>query len=213
MKCHLLLLQLGLLGLACVHGAQVYMQFNGHGYSYNTDIDRAGRSVLSPKYGQAAGPINSLELSGPLQFVQQSLRYRESPTAGSSYNSHPTADSVATSSLSRGYQTYPSPNLNLNSNSFQQAAPSFDFSTHQMSHAQRTDEAGNVLGKYSYYDEAGYHELSYKAGAGIGFVVMGGNLAKATATADPQSEIGIQTNALSPTSANFQELHKYGTNT
>lgn len=44
--------------------------------------------------------------------------------------------------------------------------------------------AGHVHGKYSYYDEAGYHELSYKAGAGIGFVVRGGNLAKPTQQLD-----------------------------
>ncbi|XP_022212303.2 uncharacterized protein LOC111067515 [Drosophila obscura] len=195
MKCHLLQL-LGLLVLAGVHGAQVYMQFNGHGYAYSTDGDRTGRSALAPSYGQAAGPANAPEVFGPLQFVQQSLSARQ----GSPTGSHPT------SSLSRGYQTFAA--ASPDSRSFPQPAASFDFSTHQMSHAQRTDEAGNVLGKYSYYDEAGYHELSYKAGAGIGFVVMGGNLAKATA--EPQSEIGIPANALNP-SANFQPLHKYST--
>ncbi|ALC43642.1 CG13022 [Drosophila busckii] len=59
--------------------------------------------------------------------------------------------------------------------------PTIDFSTAQMSHTQHTDDQGIVFGKYSYYDAAGYHELSYKAGAGIGFVVMGGNLAKPSA--------------------------------
>ncbi|BFF99310.1 uncharacterized protein DMAD_07244 [Drosophila madeirensis] len=196
MKCPLLLPHLCLLALSCVQGARVYMQFNGNGYAYNTDGDRAGRS-----HGQAAGPGNSLEIFGPQQ--------PRSPTAG---NTQPTADSLATASLSRGYQIgsslSPSPSLSATP----RTGPSFDFSTHQMSHAQHTDEAGNVLGKYSYYDEAGYHELSYKAGAGIGFVVMGGNLAKATSSsAESQSEIGQhQASALHP-SANFQQFqHKYG---
>ncbi|XP_034657393.1 uncharacterized protein LOC117894436 [Drosophila subobscura] len=186
MKCQLLLLLSGLLALTCVQGARVYMQFNGNGYAYNTDGDRAGRS-------------NSLAIFGP-----QPLR---SPTAG---NTQPTADSLATASLSRGYQIGSS----LSPSPTPRTGPSFDFSTHQMSHAQHTDEAGNVLGKYSYYDEAGYHELSYKAGAGIGFVVMGGNLAKATSSsssAESQSEIGQpQASALNP-SANFQQFqHKHG---
>lgn len=56
--------------------------------------------------------------------------------------------------------------------------------TAQMTHTQHTDAAGHVHGKYSYYDEAGYHELSYKAAAGIGFVVRGGNLAKPTQQLD-----------------------------
>ncbi|XP_016964784.1 uncharacterized protein LOC108034412 [Drosophila biarmipes] len=183
----MLLLWIGLLGVSSVRGAQVYMQFNGQGYSYDTD-----RRDVAPSYG--ALPLDSF---GPLQFVQQALRTRTHPLPRISY------DSQAASLLSGGYQTGGANHLKP-----QQSHRNFDFSTDQMSHAQHTDEAGNVLGRYSYYDEAGYHELSYKAGAGIGFVVMGGNLAKAT-TAEPHSEIeignGIQTNALT----GFEELHKY----
>lgn len=64
--------------------------------------------------------------------------------------------------------------------------PSYNINlqTPQLKHTQHTDAAGHVHGKYSYYDEAGYHELSYKAGAGIGFVVRGGNLAKPTQQLD-----------------------------
>lgn len=51
----------------------------------------------------------------------------------------------------------------------------------QLKHTQHTDAAGHVHGKHSYCDEA---ELSYKAGAGIGFVVRGGNLAKPTQQLD-----------------------------
>ncbi|XP_016999732.2 uncharacterized protein [Drosophila takahashii] len=189
----MLLLWIGLLGVSSVRGAQVYMHFNGQGYSYNTDGDRLDRSVMTPSYGSS-----SLDSFGPLQFVQQALRSRMQPLPRISYNNQ---DNLA---LSRGYQTPFQP---------LQSGPNFHFSTDQMSHAQHTDESGNVLGKYSYYDEAGYHELSYKAGAGIGFVVMGGNLAKATASAASEppnhSEIeignGIQTNALT----SLQELHKY----
>lgn len=64
--------------------------------------------------------------------------------------------------------------------SFSQPRYNINLRTSQMTHTQHTDAAGHVHGRYSYYDEAGYHELSYKAGAGIGFVVMGGNLAKPT---------------------------------
>jgi len=183
----MLLLWIGLLGVWSVQGAQVYMQFNGQGYSYDTD-----RSDVAPSYGAL-----SLDSFGPLQFVQQALRTRTQPLPRISYNTQ------ASSSLTGGYQTGIPNHLKP-----QQTRQNFDFSTHQMSHAQHTDESGNVLGRYSYYDEAGYHELSYKAGAGIGFVVMGGNLAKAT-TAEPHSEIeignGIQTNALT----GFEELHNY----
>ncbi|XP_017128749.1 uncharacterized protein LOC108146995 [Drosophila elegans] len=198
----MLLAWIGLLGVSCAQAAQVYMHFNGLGYSYNTDGDRLDRSVVSPTYGGS-----SLESFQPLQFVHQALRTRHNPLPRISYRAQ---DNLATSSLSRGYITAPS--------AHHQSHQNFDFSTDQMAHAQHTDESGNVLGRYSYYDEAGYHELSYKAGAGIGFVVMGGNLAKATATAaEPHSESeleselevgnrnGIQTNAL----ASLQELHKY----
>ncbi|XP_039488833.2 uncharacterized protein LOC120450104 [Drosophila santomea] len=194
----MLVLGIAWLAVSCAQGAQVYMQFNGHGYSYNTDGDRLDRSVVSPSFG-----ASSLDSFGPLNFVQQALRTRHTPLPRISYN--PAHDNLAeaTSLLSRGYQVAPTNLLKP-----LQSHRNFDFSTDQMSHAQHTDEAGNVLGKYSYYDEAGYHELSYKAGAGIGFVVMGGNLAKATA-AEPHSEIeignGIQTNALT----SLQELHKY----
>ncbi|SPP85200.1 uncharacterized protein LOC117586986 isoform X1 [Drosophila guanche] len=181
MKSQLLLLLSGLLALGCVQGARVYMQFNGKGYAYNTDGDRTGRSAQSPKYGQAAGAGNSLEIFGP-------------------YNTQPTADSLATASLSRGYQIGSSLSPSLSATP--RTAASFDFSTHQMSHAQHTDESGTVLGKYSYYDEAGYHELSYKAGAGIGFVVMGGNLAKATSSR--------AASALNPSANTQQFQHKYG---
>ncbi|KAI8041009.1 uncharacterized protein LOC128257551 [Drosophila gunungcola] len=197
----MLLAWIGLLGVSCAQAAQVYMHFNGLGYSYNTDGDRLDRSVVPPTYGGS-----SLESFQPLQFVHQALRTRHNPLPRIF---HSAQDNLATSSLSRGYITAPPA---------QQSHQNFDFSTDQMAHAQHTDESGNVLGRYSYYDEAGYHELSYKAGAGIGFVVMGGNLAKATATStaaeqhsESETELdvgnrnGIQTNAL----ASLQELHKY----
>ncbi|XP_020816069.1 uncharacterized protein LOC110190102 [Drosophila serrata] len=193
----LLLLWTGLLGVSFARGAQVYMEFNGNRYSYNTDGDHLDRSVHLPNYEAAApssSPLNSLS---SLQFVQQAFQNRQ-----------PRISHLDTSSLTGGYLTASNPPANHHPMPGRQ---NFDFSTHQMAHAQHTDEAGNVLGKYSYYDEAGYHELSYKAGAGIGFVVMGGNLAKATSTAavEPHSEIaignGIQANALT----SLQELHKY----
>ncbi|KAH8270014.1 hypothetical protein KR018_002331 [Drosophila ironensis] len=198
----MLLLWMGLLGLSCVQGAQVYMEFNGNRYSYNTDGDRLDRSVQGHSYGSATySPSNSLESLDSLQFVQQALRNRHSPAHRISYNSQ---DHLGTASLSGGYLTSAPTNPHPNP---VQSHRNFDFSTHQMAHSQHTDEAGNVLGKYSYYDEAGYHELSYKAGAGIGFVVMGGNLAKATA--EPQSEIGIGNGIHANALTNFQELHKY----
>lgn len=46
----------------------------------------------------------------------------------------------------------------------------------QSTHTETSDQSGNVEGHYSYYDEAGYHELSYKANDNTGFVVLGGNL-------------------------------------
>lgn len=194
----MLVLFIASLIVSCAQGAQVYMQFNGQGYSYNTDGDRLDRSVVKPSFG-----ASSLDSFGPLNFVHQSLRTRQNPLSRISYNTQDNL-AVATSSLSAGYQL-----ASTNHLKHRQSQQNFDFSTDQMSHAQHTDEAGNVLGKYSYYDEAGYHELSYKAGAGIGFVVMGGNLAKATTAAEPHSEIeignGIQTNALT----SLQELHIY----
>ncbi|EDV52016.1 uncharacterized protein LOC6544085 [Drosophila erecta] len=195
----MLLLWMALLTVSCAQGAQVYMQFNGQGYSYNTDGDRLDRSVVAPSF-----VASSLDAFGPLNFVQQALRTRHHPLPRISYNAQDNL-AEATSLLSSGYQAAPTNQLKP-----LQRHQNFDFSTDQMSHAQHTDEAGNVLGKYSYYDEAGYHELSYKAGAGIGFVVMGGNLAKASA-AEPHSEIGIgigngiHTNALT----SLPELHKY----
>ncbi|XP_017059820.1 uncharacterized protein LOC108100426 [Drosophila ficusphila] len=191
----MLLAWFGLLVVSCVQGAQVYMHFNGQGYSYNTDNDREDRSVDSFNYG-----TSSLDSFQPLEFVQQALRTRHNPLPRISYNQQ---DNLGASSFRSGYEVAP-PVVQRS----QQSHQNFDFSTDQMSHSQHTDESGNVLGKYSYFDEAGYHEMSYKAGAGIGFVVMGGNLAKATHS-EPHSQFeignGIQANALT----SLQELHKY----
>uniref|UniRef100_A0A1B0AEU8 Uncharacterized protein n=1 Tax=Glossina pallidipes TaxID=7398 RepID=A0A1B0AEU8_GLOPL len=57
---------------------------------------------------------------------------------------------------------------------------SFTYRGEQSSHSESSDNLGNVVGSYSYHDDAGYHDLSYKAGDNIGFVVLGGNLLKAS---------------------------------
>uniref|UniRef100_A0A1B0B972 Cuticle protein 6 n=1 Tax=Glossina palpalis gambiensis TaxID=67801 RepID=A0A1B0B972_9MUSC len=57
---------------------------------------------------------------------------------------------------------------------------SFAYRGEQSSHSESSDNLGNVVGSYSYRDDAGYHDLSYKAGDNIGFVVLGGNLLKAS---------------------------------
>ncbi|EDW72713.2 uncharacterized protein Dwil_GK19275 [Drosophila willistoni] len=199
--CHVLLLLALCCGLA--HGAQVYMEFNGHKYAYNTDKDALGGHALSPNYDyQDQQYLTSLPSSpttaavaataavpgySPHQFVQQSW---------SNMRRHPNTMEIP-------YQ-HQQPHQEHLSHA-RQTGPNFDFSTHQMSHSQHTDQAGHIVGKYSYYDAAGYHELSYKAGAGIGFVVMGGNLAKATE--QPSQLTEIQSNDLS-SATNFGHLHQ-----
>ncbi|KAI8120230.1 hypothetical protein FF38_05095 [Lucilia cuprina] len=54
---------------------------------------------------------------------------------------------------------------------------SFNYNADQSARSETSDPAGNVVGSYSYYDEAGYHDISYKANDDTGFVVLGGNLA------------------------------------
>ena len=54
---------------------------------------------------------------------------------------------------------------------------SFNYNADQSARSETSDPAGNVIGSYSYYDEAGYHDISYKANDDTGFVVLGGNLA------------------------------------
>ncbi|KAH8302108.1 hypothetical protein KR044_002789 [Drosophila immigrans] len=140
--------------LQLVSAAHVYMEFNGQHYEYNTD-SRANPHQLSPNYEQ---PQHwPYRVSGNLE-AGNSRRHQWGWT--------PPQSQPAISAAPAAVGSQPSYNINLN--------------TPQMTHTQHTDAAGHVLGKYSYYDDAGYHELSYKAGAGIGFVVMGGNLAKPT---------------------------------
>ncbi|XP_064544724.1 uncharacterized protein LOC135432825 [Drosophila montana] len=169
MSCRRLQLLL-LLGccLCAAQSAQVYMEFNGQKYAYNTDA-AVRVSDLSPNY----------ELPG-----------QQSPP-----RSHQLAASNFRNRISHSNQPWgwvqpqrgpPAPPPPAPPPAPQHQPLGIDFSTQHMSHTQHTDDSGIVLGKYSYCDDAGYHELSYKAGAGIGFVVMGGNLAKPTEQAHSQ---------------------------
>ncbi|XP_030570167.1 uncharacterized protein LOC115769488 [Drosophila novamexicana] len=153
MSCRRVQLLLCLSCLLCVaQGAQVYMEFNGQKYAYNTDA-AVRVNDLSPNY----------ELPGQQSKHWPYARVHQLPASAS-------RNRIAHSNRQWDWDQ-PAP---------QQQPRGIDFSTQHMSHTQHTDDSGIVLGKYSYYDAAGYHELSYKAGAGIGFVVMGGNLAKPT---------------------------------
>lgn len=51
----------------------------------------------------------------------------------------------------------------------------FAYNSDNSAHSESSDNVGNVRGQYSYYDEAGFHDLAYKADSD-GFVVLGGNL-------------------------------------
>ncbi|TDG52560.1 hypothetical protein AWZ03_000793 [Drosophila navojoa] len=153
--------------LCLVQGAQVYMELNGQSYSYNTDV-AVQTNDLSPNY----------EIPAAYQQQQQQQHQRQQS------QQWPYA---STQSLSRNAKwgwlqpaAAPPPPPAPTPPPAPRQPQNFDFSTQHMSHSQHTDDSGIVLGKYSYYDDAGYHELSYKAGPGIGFVVMGGNLAKPT---------------------------------
>ncbi|EDW69595.1 uncharacterized protein [Drosophila virilis] len=149
MICRRLHLLLCLSCLLCAaQGAQVYMEFNGQKYAYNTDA-AVRVNDLSPNY----------ELPGQQSKHWPYARVHQLPISNRQWD---------------WVQPQHGPHQP------QQQPRGIDFSTQHMSHTQHTDDSGIVLGKYSYYDAAGYHELSYKAGAGIGFVVMGGNLAKPT---------------------------------
>lgn len=52
---------------------------------------------------------------------------------------------------------------------------SFNYNGDQSSRSETADQSGNVIGSYSYYDEAGYHDVSYKASDDTGFVILGRN--------------------------------------
>ncbi|XP_001984218.2 uncharacterized protein LOC6556581 [Drosophila grimshawi] len=159
-----------LLCLSCcllwlVQGAQVYMEFNGVKYSYNTDRTVQQTNDLSPNY----------ELQSHDWLGSSTSRNRDSFIDQWGWT-HPEPRPVTEA------PPPPPPQQPL----------IIDFSTQHMSHTQHSDDSGIVLGKYSYYDAAGYHELSYKAGDGIGFVVMGGNLVRPTTEQSEQSEQSIQ---------------------
>lgn len=47
----------------------------------------------------------------------------------------------------------------------------FDYSADDHSRTETTDAEGNVIGSYSYVDATGRHEVKYKAGPKIGFVI------------------------------------------
>ncbi|EDW18488.1 uncharacterized protein LOC6582309 [Drosophila mojavensis] len=150
--------------LCLVQGAQVYIELNGQSYAYNTDV-AVQTNDLSPNY----------EI--PAAYQQQQQQHQRQQSQQWPY--------ASTQSLSRNakwgwLQPDAAPPPTPTPSPAPRQPQNFDFSTQHMSHSQHTDDSGIVLGKYSYYDDAGYHELSYKAGPGIGFVVMGGNLAKPT---------------------------------
>ncbi|XP_075161684.1 uncharacterized protein LOC142234436 [Haematobia irritans] len=52
---------------------------------------------------------------------------------------------------------------------------SFTYNADQSSRSESADQSGTVVGSYSYYDEAGYHDVSYKASDDTGFVILGRN--------------------------------------
>lgn len=58
------------------------------------------------------------------------------------------------------------------------ASYSFAIDTDTYKRAEVSDVSGNVRGTYSYVNDAGTHDLNYRAGKNIGFVAESGSLAK-----------------------------------
>ncbi|XP_030385823.1 uncharacterized protein LOC115632718 [Scaptodrosophila lebanonensis] len=214
------------------NGAYVYMELNGHKYSYDTSVplqtnDLSGnydyqqqleaQPIQSPQSyveeGVVGSPTNDLDAFSPQSFVQQSLRRMRSQPLRFSYSTRQgqmgqEANLGATLAPQPGSVYQPrSGTVPIYSNP---PSYNFDFNTPHMSHAQSSDAAGNVVGKYSYYDAAGYHELSYKAGDGIGFVVMDGNLAKSSEqTALPIEDYSDSYDNVLTAASNLNDLRKY----
>lgn len=68
---------------------------------------------------------------------------------------------------------------------------SFSYETDNQARSETSDAEGNVQGKYSYTDEAGKHEITYKAGPEIGFMTTG----KSMESTFPQNFVTLLENA------------------
>lgn len=148
----------------------------------------------------ATAKVSSFSIGGDttLNFVQSALKTMQSQPMHMSFSSesgqvqHPTRPrstnpSTATTTILQPVTRNDVQDINnlallppTTSNSLGESKHpySFNYNADQSARSETSDPAGNVIGSYSYYDEAGYHDISYKANDDTGFVVLGGNLAK-----------------------------------
>ena len=161
---------------------------------------KVGSTLLA---APSAGTVSHLGNShSAFQFVNHALSSLKSQSVGLSYNTIaaarpatsaalitnvlPTASSagIATPATHlRSGHNVATPSAYVAQHYYPPRPYSYAYLTHQSAHSESSDHEGNIIGKYSYTDDSGYHDLMYKAGNEIGFVVLGGSLSQPGAAA------------------------------
>ncbi|XP_065360349.1 uncharacterized protein LOC135954198 [Calliphora vicina] len=161
----------------------VHQESNTNGYRLTSS------NLQSPKVS-----AYSIGTDSTLNFVQSALKTMQTqpmhmsftselgqiqhPTVHYSTTSRPPASTILQPVTRNDVQDINSLALLPSSSIAESKHPySFNYNADQSARSETSDPAGNVVGSYSYYDEAGYHDISYKANDDTGFVVLGGNLA------------------------------------
>lgn len=122
-------------------------------YSYQDD---AGKHELTYTSGADGFKVTGGNLAKPYSFLGQTPGYR-SQWMNTERNSMESA--MVKTTLPAADGSY-----------------GFDYAAGDHSRKEYTDSDGNVVGSYSFIDAQGRHEISYKAGAGIGYVITGEKL-------------------------------------
>lgn len=160
-------------------------------YSFEYDTGNHYRKESADKDGHVQGKYGYKDEAG-----HHDLTYK----AGDDYGFIATGGSLAVpNGLNTGGSTAQSSEASIKSTSIEYLPPlltvvhspkssdehndgsySFEYDTGNHYRKEAADKDGHVKGQYEYKDEAGKHDLSYKAGDHYGFVVTGGNLAPTT---------------------------------
>lgn len=159
---------------------------NIHGqYSYTNEAGQhdlhyvAGAATGFQVTGGSLAIPNGIDGGAAVRQLQGSTTGTE---AGWKHTSTPSSSAWQTKTFDTPVVVYnvepvASNQWNDNSESKGDASYNFAYNVGDSARQEVAEQDGSVQGKYSFTNEAGQHDLHYKAGAGIGFVVTGGSLA------------------------------------
>lgn len=144
-------------------------------------------SYSTPNQAKQESADSKNNVRGNFWYINKAGSHDLSYVAGSSTGFQPTGGSLAVPNgllgnivpYSSYYLTAPHNNFDNSDDQSGTGDASYNFSidTDTYKRSETADASGSIEGIYSYVNEDGLHDLSYKAGSDTGFVATGGSLA------------------------------------